>query len=80
MESACAFAVFQIALAIKAAGVAREGELGILLARLGEVEALEGADGPIRLVMGIPAVLMRDQGELHFARFAGAVQRPIPCA
>src|SRR5208283_904890 len=77
VKDPCAFTVFQVALAIEAAGVARDTELRLLPARLGEIDALERPDRPVGRVMGMASVLMSDQGKLHLAGLAGATHRPI---
>src|SRR6516164_1968400 len=60
MENAGAFAVFQITLAVEASGIARDGELGILLARFGNVQALERGERPRGFMLRGTAVLMGD--------------------
>ena len=76
MEHASTFPIGEVALAIETAGIAGNGELHLLLAGLGDVEADEGAEGPVGLVRGIIAMLMVDQRESDLAGLVGAVNRP----
>src|SRR5712692_1673015 len=77
VEDAGAFAVVKKAFALEAAGVARDSELDVLLAGLGDVQALEGAERPVGFVVGRAVLIARHEGEFDFAGLVRAANGPV---
>src|SRR5580704_1934571 len=77
MEDARAFAVVKEAFAFDLAGIARDGEVNVLAAGLGDVDAGERACRPVGFVVRRSTVLMLNQRECNFARFVGLANRPV---
>src|SRR5258708_1218195 len=67
MENPGAIAMFQVAFGIEAASVAGDDEFNLLLAGLGEVDALEVAGGPIGSVIRIVVLAVIDERKGDFA-------------
>src|SRR5580765_7970708 len=76
MENTCALAVFQEALTVNLPSVPSDGKAHILPSRFREIDILERARRPSRLLVRLSIVTMFHERELDLARFVRLADCP----